>query len=80
MFKCEAGLRFTRYFSAVGIWTAAVRRLYIQLYTALGPVLGRFVATYFATKDSILGGAVSKINRDKWLAPRGMAKQWHDIT
>ena len=27
--------------------------------------LGEFVATIFATNDSILGGAVSKTNRDK---------------
>ena len=27
--------------------------------------LGMFVATIFSTNDSILGGAMSKINRDK---------------
>ena len=26
---------------------------------------GRFVATFFATNDSILGGELSEINRDK---------------
>ena len=32
-----------------------------------GLALGMFVATIFSTNGSILGGAMSKINRDKWL-------------